>query len=64
LGISEFGHSSIKLLARRLFQDPNNAPNALIPRPSFTEVVTHATYLRNILYGSRLLSSFEQSRGY
>jgi hypothetical protein len=64
VGLVESGHSSNKLLARRLSQDLDNASKVLVRRPSFTEIIAHATYLRKILYGSRLLSSFEQSRGY
>jgi hypothetical protein len=32
--------------------------------PSFPEIIAHATFLRNLLYGSRILSSIEQARGY
>jgi hypothetical protein len=32
--------------------------------PSFPEIIAHSTFLRDLLYGSRILSSFEQARGY
>jgi hypothetical protein len=62
-GFVESGHSSIKLLARRLVLDSKSSTmhNRL---PSFPELISHATFLRNHLYGSRILSSFEQARGY
>jgi hypothetical protein len=62
-GFVESGHSSIKLLARRLVLDSKSSTmhNRL---PSFPELLSHATFLRNLLYGSRILSSFEQARGY
>jgi hypothetical protein len=62
-GFVESGHSSIKLLARRLVLDSKSS-TVHSRLPSFPEIIAHATFLRNLLYGSRILSSFEQARGY
>jgi hypothetical protein len=64
IGSVESGHSAIKLIARRLALDLNQIKAELSRLATFSEIVTHATFLRNLLYGSRVLSSFEQARGY
>jgi hypothetical protein len=63
-GIVESGHGSIKLMSRRLSLDVAQNFISYSRKPTFAEIISHATYLRNLLYGSRTLSSFEQARGY
>jgi hypothetical protein len=63
-GSVESGHSSIKLLARRLTNDLEMATMTMGLRPIYPEIISQATYLRNILCRGRILSSFEQARGY
>jgi hypothetical protein len=63
-GFVESGHSSIKLLARRLAIDIRQGETQISRSVTFSEILAHAVFLRNVLYGSRTLSSFEQARGY
>jgi hypothetical protein len=63
-GFVESGHSSIKLLARRLAIDIRQGKTQISRSVTFSEILAHAVFLRNVLYGSRTLSSFEQARGY
>jgi hypothetical protein len=62
-GFVESGHSSIKLLARRLVLDSQSS--TIHGRLSnFPEIISHATFLQNMLHGIRFLASFEQARVY
>jgi hypothetical protein len=59
-GFVESGHSTIKLLARRLAKDLDLATMTMGCRPVYPEIISQATYLRNILYGIRVLSSLNK----
>jgi hypothetical protein len=63
-GFVESGNASIKILARRLALDVRQGVPQVSRGVAFSEILSHAVFLRNVLYGSRSLSSFEQARGY
>jgi hypothetical protein len=63
-GIVDSCHGSIKLLLRRLSLDVAQNFISYYRKPTFAEIISHATYLQNLLYGSRTISSFEKARGY
>jgi hypothetical protein len=52
------------LIARRLALDVRQGVQHISRSASFSEILAHALFLRNVLYGSRTLSSFEQARRY
>jgi hypothetical protein len=64
IGFVESGRSSIKLIPRSLALDVRQGVQQISRSVSFSEILAHAVFLRNVLYGSRTLSSFEQARGY
>jgi hypothetical protein len=60
----ESGHSYIKLLARRFALDIRQGVPQIFRSVAFSEILANAVFIRNVLYGRRTLSSFEQARGY
>lgn len=64
LGVVEQKNAVVRILIQRIVQDARyyrQARNATICR---NEIIARVMYLNNILYGSKILSSFEMVRGY
>lgn len=64
LGVVERKNAVVRILIQRLLK---NAAHFSLTRGGTTgreEVLYHAVYLSNILYGSKTLRSFEMTRGY
>lgn len=64
LGVVERKNSVVRLLIQRLVKDGSYASASRAVSITPDELLSRATYLSNILYGSKLLSSFELARGY
>ena len=72
IGVVERKHSIVRTLTQRIFKDVEFLNEALLgidsadqdPAELHAHVLSRATYMSNILYGSRTLSSFEMVRGY
>lgn len=57
-------NSVIRILTHNLLHDAQYAKETLDINVRLTEVLSRAAYLSSILYGGKLLSSFEMFRGY
>ena len=72
IGVVERKHTVVRTLTQRILKDVEFVNNALLgidpanqdPAELNTQILSRATYLSNILYGGREMSSFEMVRGY
>ena len=64
LGIVERKNSVIRIMAQRIHNDARYFSAARSSDFLLEDVISRATYLSNILYGSKSLSSFEMAREY
>ena len=64
IGSVEVSHRSIRVFVQRLLLDAEYTRNTLGVSFSDFEILSRATFLKNALYGSKKLSSFELARGY
>ena len=64
IGSVEAANNSLRVFVQRLLLDAEYARNTTGTRFSDYEILSRATFLSNVLYGSKKLSSFELARGY
>lgn len=64
LGIVERKNAVIRLVVQRLLKDAEYAKNAHQHIACKAEVLSRATYLSNVMYGGKTMSSFEIAKGY
>ena len=64
LGVVERKNSIIRVMAQRVHSDAKFFSVSKGSEFMLEDILSRATYLANILYGSKALSSFEMARGY
>jgi len=64
IGSVESANSAIRLFVQRLLKDEQHYRKTRNRFQSDYEILSHATFLKNVLYGSKKLSSFEMAKGY
>jgi len=64
IGSVESANAAIRLFVQRLLKDEQHYRKTRNRFQSDYEVLSHATFLKNVLYGSKKLSSFEMAKGY
>ena len=64
IGSVESGNDTIRLFVQRLLRDKQNSRQVGRKLHTDYEILSRATFLKNIMYGGKHLSSFELARGY
>lgn len=64
IGVVERKNSVLRMLVQKLLKDAEYARKTRSVSVSVKEILSRGTFLSNILYGNKMLSSFELARGY
>lgn len=64
IGIAESNHLFTQLFTERLYKDAGINHTVQAVKISNEEILSRAVFIKNMFYGIRLLSRFEQAKGY